>query len=580
MELQRKNETVQNVKESWQNMPGKTKKTIAAIAAGTLILAAVGLLVLNMGSNKDYRTLFTGMNSEDAQAVVSLLQDEGIDYKYNDKNGSVQVPSDSVDKTRADLLSKGYPKSGFTYDMYRNNAGIMSTEKDKEKYTLYELQDRLGAQIGLFDGVRDAKVTIAEAATQKYALDDTDKADASASVVVTMQPGADLTETKAAAIKNLIARAVKGMNFTNVAVFDAESMMEVGGGDNSDSSLSTSADMTALTSQVEKNIAANVRRVLELMYGQGKVAVSVKGTLNMQRLIQETVEYTTPDKIDQQDKTGLLQKEETATENSGSASSGSGGVAGADANADTPRYTDQTTTQTGTDTYSNDSAAREWLYNSTKEQRQVDPGVLEDTTVAVTIDTDDMTIADADLVSLVANAAGISPTDAATKITVVRALSSSSKNASNTTQTNAPAAASSRLPLPILILLGAGGILLISLIILLLLSRRRLKQLERQNEEEFPEELEEEEAAAESAAAAPASQTSGMEGLPEELQKALQSQDDELKRNEEILNLKMQHSLKLKQEIGSFVDENPQVAAKLIQNWLTGDGGNNGRGSK
>ena len=32
-----------------------------------------------------------------------------------------------------------------------------------------------------------------------------------------------------------------------------------------------------------------------------------------------------------------------------------------------------------------------------------------------------------------------------------------------------------------------------------------------------------------------------------------------VKKNEEILNLKMQHSLKLKQEIGSFVDENPQT---------------------
>ena len=96
--------------------------------------------------------------------------------------------SDTVDKTRAELLSKGYPKSGFTYDMYRNNAGIMSTEKDKEKYTLYELQDRLGAQIGLFEGVRDAKVTIAEGGTQKYALDDAQQTDASASVVVTMNP--------------------------------------------------------------------------------------------------------------------------------------------------------------------------------------------------------------------------------------------------------------------------------------------------------------------------------------------------------------------------------------------------------
>ena len=65
--------------------------------------------------------------------------------------------------------------------------------------------------------------------------------------------------------------------------------------------------------------------------------------------------------------------------------------------------------------------------------------------------------------------------------------------------------------------------------------------------------------------------------LTAEEQSVLQGQDDELKRNEEILNLKMQHSLKLKQEIGSFVDENPQIAAKLIQNWLLTGGGNDGR---
>lgn len=111
MEMQRMNGTVQNLKEAWQKMPGKTKKMIAVIAAGTIILAAAGLLVLNIGTKKGYSTLFTGMSSDDAQAVVSLLQDEGVDYRYNDKNGSVQVMSDTVDKTRAELLSKGYPKS-------------------------------------------------------------------------------------------------------------------------------------------------------------------------------------------------------------------------------------------------------------------------------------------------------------------------------------------------------------------------------------------------------------------------------------------------------------------------------------
>ena len=60
------NGTVQNLKEAWQKMPGKTKKMIAVIAAGTIILAAAGLLVLNIGTKKGYSTLFTGMSSDDA----------------------------------------------------------------------------------------------------------------------------------------------------------------------------------------------------------------------------------------------------------------------------------------------------------------------------------------------------------------------------------------------------------------------------------------------------------------------------------------------------------------------------------
>ena len=579
------NITVQNIKEAWQNMPGKTRKMILAITAGTLLLAAVGIAVLNFSSDKGYSTLFMGMNSEDAQAVVSMLQTDGIDYRYNDKTGSVQVPAETVDQTRAKLLSAGYPKSGFTYDMYRDNAGIMTTESDKEKYTLYELQDRLGAQIRLFDGVRDAKVTIAEAGEQKYALDDKTETDASASVVITMENGQELTETKASAVKNLIARAVRGMNFTNVAVFDAATMTEVGDG-KTDAASGNGESMAALTSLVESNIAGNVRRVLELVYGQGKVAVSVKGTLNMERLIQESTQYTTPDRINDQDKTGLLEREEVAGEQSGTTGQNAGGVAGADANADTPRYTNENGTSQNTDTYANNSAARQWLYNTTKEQRQVDPGVLENTTVGVTIDTDDMSISDADLVRLVANSAGIDSQQADQKITVIRTLSAGSKAAGAAVPADTPAATGlAALPLPIVIALAAGGVLILLLIALLLIGRRRSKAdaaaraaLLDENEEGLLEEITDP-----ALEAAPAQDTlAAGETRPDTsvLKAAAEDGDEEMRQNEEIIGLRMKRSLKLKQNIGEFVDENPQIAAKLIQNWLLGEGEKNGRSAR
>jgi flagellar M-ring protein FliF len=201
---------VQNWKESWQNMPAKTRTLIKVIAGGTVAIALIAIIALNMGKDKDYSILFTGMNQEEAQQVVSLLQESNIDYRYDNGEGAIRVPSATVDQTRANLLSQGYPKSGFTYDTYLKNTGLMTTESDKEQITVYELQDRLGAQIRLFDGVQDAKVTIALGGDRRFVLDDADEVNASASVVVTMQNGSSLTPEKAQAVKGLISHAVRG----------------------------------------------------------------------------------------------------------------------------------------------------------------------------------------------------------------------------------------------------------------------------------------------------------------------------------------------------------------------------------
>lgn len=559
------------IQELWQNLSDKSRKTFMAIAVGTAVIAIIAVLILRFGMQTDYSTLFTGLNQEEAQEVVALLQEDGIDYRFKDKEGAIQVPASTVDQTRAELLGKGYPQSGFAYDMYRNNAGLMTTESDKKQYTLYELQDRLGAQIRLFDGVRDAKVTIAEAGEQKYALQDQTSTDASASVVVTMENGRTLSSGNAAAIKNLISHCVRGMNFTNVSVFDAESMIEVGGSSMDDTAFGSAKDLTSLTSLIESNISGNVRRVLEQIYGQGTVAVSVKGTLNMEKLIQENTRYTTPEKINEEDKTGLLQNEEVTNEDLASTGMGAGGVAGADANADTPRYTNQDNTQAAADGYTNNSATREWLYNSVKEQRVVDPGVLENTTVGIVINTEDTSVSNTDLVNLVANSAGIPRDSASEKITIVRAPSPYQSVPASATPL--PSQQNQGLPLSIKIAMAAGGILIVLLLMLLLLGRKKRKnnmEMLYENGDELFESNDAEGAPGETAPEISRSNL-GMEA------KAI---DEEMERNEEILNLRMQHSLKLKQNIGGFVDTNPQIAAKLIQSWLRGEGGEENGGNR
>ena len=547
---------MQKLKEMWQNLSAKSKKLLGIIAGITVVVIAVAVFLLARGQKTEYQTLFSSLSQGEAQQIVSLLQEQNVPYLYDGKSGALKVPSESVDTLRAQLLSKGYPKSGFAYDMYIGNSGLMTTESDKKQYTLYDLQDRLGATIRLFDGVRDAKVTIAEGSDQTYAIEDENPVQASASVVVTMEEGQSLSEKNAEAIKNLIARSVKGMNFTNVSVFDAGTMEEVAA-DAGDSASGSGTSMANLTTTVENNIANNIKRVLGKIYGGENLAVSVKGTLNMAKLIQENTQYTVPEKTEATDKRGLLSNEEVAGENAGNSGENAAGVAGADANADTPRYTTQNGTATTTDNYSNSSATREWLYNVLKEQKEIAPGVLEDASVAIVINTDDNSIPESDLINLVADAAGIKRDEAADKITILRSLNKTAVQQTTEEKKLAeePKTLLNQFPLWALIGAAVSAFLLILILLILILRGRKKKKLKKLAQEEM-----------ENAAAL------SIEQPTDEITPVEEVDEDEL-----TAEGKMAHGMKLKKSIGEFTDQNPQVVAKLIQSWMREEEQNLGR---
>ena len=537
---------MQKLKEMWQNLSQKSKKLLAIIASSTLLVIVVAIFLIARGHKTEYQTLFTSLSQSEAQQVVSLLQEQNVPYLYDGKSGSLKVPAQSVDTLRAQLLSKGYPKSGFTYNMYIGNSGLMTTESDKKQYTLYDLQDRLGATVRLFEGVRDAKVTIAEGTEQNYALEADEPIEASASVVVTMEEGKSLGEKNAEAIKNLVARSVKGMNFTKVSVFDAGTMEEVGK-DADEEGGGSATSITNLTATVENNIATNIKRVLAKIYGMENLAVSVKGTLNMAKLIQENTQYSVPEKMEASDKTGLLHNEEVAGENAGSSGENAAGVAGADANADTPRYTTQNGNNSANDGYANSSATREWLYNVLKEQKEISPGVLEDATVAVVINTDDTSIPERDLINLVADASGISREEAGDKITILRSLNKTNVQKTEEEKTDTEKqTVLSRFPLWALIGAAVSAFLLLLILILLILRAKKRKKLRML--------MEEEKANQEALSVKPSDEITPIDDTP-----------DEYELNAEG---RMIHGMKLKKSIGEFADQNPQVVAKLIQSWM------------
>lgn len=533
------NERLNVIKEHLAKISRRTK-IIAAIVAAIIIVGAIVItLVLN---KKDYVVLFSDVTEEETTEILAKLQEMEIEYT-SDGSGNIKVPEKVADTTRAQLAQEGYPKSGFTYDVFTQNAGGMTTDMEKQTYKLYDLQNRIGATVRLFDGVKDAKVTIALGEENKYVLSDSENSSdgASASVVMMMKDGGSPTERQALGVQRLVAQSVPGMLLENVTVLDGNGIIVSDSGEDSTSSSGeTSQEIAKL---IEAQLTQKVINVLEPFYGADNVRVSAKGSVNMEKIIRESTTYTTPEKIDEEDKTGILSKETGARESSGGGNA-AGGVVGTETNSDISQYTANATQDNNG--YASESWTRDFLVNQIKEQGEIDSGVLQDVTVSVAIN--GRTLGDLTtnkLQELVGNAVGIAPEDRIDKVAIANAPFYESTEGQNR---GALEQLAETLKDNLLFVIIGVVVLLLLLTALIIFLRKRKKA-----EEELEEVLEEE---------IPAELPTDEENLTPEEQEELEPLD--------LINLKNERSQQLRDTVRAFAEENPEISAQMLKIWLRG----------
>lgn len=534
-------ERVEQLKAVVSKLESRTKKIIIAGAVGLIVFAVVIALLLNR--NRGFEVLFSGLNTEEAQQIIGKLQESEIDYQYTG-NGEILVPENILDQTRASLAFEGYPKSGFGYQVFTENAGLMTTDSDKDRYALYDLQNRIAATIRLIDGVKDAQVTIAPGEERRYVLTEDALQETTAHAMLIMEDDGSPTIEQAKAVQRLVASGVPGLNAEEVVILDSTGK-EIDTSE-ADGNLS-SQDTEEIARLVEDQITEKVLHVLIPFYGEENIRVSTKAQINMQTLLRETITYSTPDKINQDDKTGIVSHDQGSVEISGTKDAVTGGVAGAETNADVPEY-DTGATEDDVEGYGARTWDRDFLVNQIKEQGQITPGALEDLTVSVAVNGDSYgSLTVGDLRALVGNAAGIAEIDWNSKISVV-----SGPFYQDTFQPEEPeeegGVFARMISSPLFyIMLVIVLVLLIAAIVLLVLNGKRKKK----------------KAAEEAAAAAAGDAAAGeiLENMPS------------FDFGKEILEFQNDRGMELKKNIRDFTEENPEISAQLLKSWLNGGGG-------
>lgn len=541
------------MKEKFQNGLKKVKdlyvgekknKYIMITAIALVVVIAVSVILALVLNNRPYETLVTGLTTDEASAIVGKLDEYGAtDYKI--EGDTIKVPESEVANLQAKLLVDGYPKSGFLYSTYLDNVGMMSSESDRETLKNYELQDRMAAVIRNFSGVKNAVVDITPGSDQRYVLDSDNATPATAAVFVEMQDGGALPDSYVDAIGNFVAHSVQGLDFESVTITDSVGNSYTPG--NTDTSTASASDLKMrLENQVNNRVRNEVLQALSPIYGADNVRVSVTSTVDVSHRVQETTEYTTPEGAP--DGEGIIGHREYDQELARGEDAANGGTVGTPTNADIPTYMESQNVVNGNEQYLKNSGTEDMNVNTSTEQSEQNFGVVTDVMIAVTINQDTAgNVGTAQLISHIARAAGIPTDQQADKVNV---LVAPFYNPDADTTTTTPIL--SRLQIPKWALYVGAGVfgLLLLLIVLLVIRAKRRKKAEALLLAQQAEEL----AAQEAAAAAAAEQT--------------EEQIDN------VLEIKNEKSMELKQEIRKFTEENPEIAAQMIRTWLKGEGAN------
>ncbi len=532
------NAKVKGLLEKGKNQVNKINpklRKILLVGAVVVILFSIGIAVF-LNFLKPFETLFSGLNQEEASEIMTKLQEMGVEYKYGN-DGVIYVPKEQEEKLKAQLVFEGYPQSGFTYDVFKDNIGLTTTDFEKNSYKLFELQNRMGATIRLFQGVKDAKVTIALAEDQKYVLDDKSTQQAQASVVVIMTNGGSPTGEQVKGIQRLVAKSIPSMDMADVVVLDGN------GNEVSSSGDSISDGANKLKLEFEKHmddaLRAKILNVLSPIFGADNVKVSVRTTVDVDKKIREIINYNAP--VADSEK-GIPSTETSGVEmvKDGTAA---GGVPGTQTNAEVPTYSQ--VTADGSETYYKQENSIDYLVNQLTEQGQIDSGSIQDISVSIAINSETLgSVSERDLKGLVANAAGIAKESQDDKIAVIAAPFFGGEEQPTTIE---------NIGKNNWIIIGAiaSGVFLIVLVtIILILSKRRKKKKQAQTNTAFE---------------APRQSAVSQEAYLKQLK---QKQQDDTEN--QILNLSNEKGLELKNKVRDLAGDNPEISAQLIRTWLKG----------
>lgn len=353
----------------------KKAKIIAFSVLGAIVVVSV--IIVAIMSKTTYTALYTGLSTEESSQILSYLQTMSVDVQLKD-NGTILVPEDQVASLKMQLAAEGYPKSTLNYDLFMNQSDLFTTDYERKKLLIFQLQDRLQDSIKTLEGVKDAIVTLSIPDDNSYVLKN-DKEVATASVVLDLDYGVTLSSKQIKGIENLVSNSVPGLTANNVSILTTD--MEPLNGEAAEKDKDDASLKAETINKINNLFAKSLKDFLKPVFGDKGVSVSVNVKVDFDKVSSKETVYTPV--VGENGIISWIQKSSSSTV-SGDTSNASG-VSGTGSNT-TPVYEESNATTSNPGTIENkEEFSANYLVNQLIKEIENSGGNITDMTVAVVV---------------------------------------------------------------------------------------------------------------------------------------------------------------------------------------------------
>jgi flagellar M-ring protein FliF len=500
------------------------QKVVIGLLAAGLILG--GFFFYNWITAPTYSPLFSNLASTDASAIVDELNAEGVSYQLADGGATIMVPNEQVYNLRLTMSGKGLPAGQDTGYSLLDQQGITTSEFQQQVTYQRAVEGELAKTLEAIKGVNTAVVHIALPKDQVFVAD---QGKPTASVLLDLSAGTDLTGEQISAVTNLVSSSIEGMDPADVTVADSNGQVLSAAGQVS----SAAGDQRSqMEQEYENRLAANAQKILDATLGPNHAVVSVRADLDLsqRQSTSETYSYN-------QGTPPISSSQSTETYSGTGATTG--GVLG-------PENTG-TTGGTGNSTYNKSDTTDNNAVDKTTTTTQDAPGTIKRLTVSVVMDgTVAGNLNQQQVQSLIGNAVGLD-TSRGDAITV--AAMPFDTTAATAAQAEVDAAKKAQQQAQMWSLVKTGGIALGILLVILIVWLRSRRRGEVEEEYE-PLEL--------------------SDDMLAELERLrISSTRDQPVLDTAALELEAAERQRVRSEISAMVAEKPDEVAAMLRGWLS-----------